>query len=198
VKIDGLKETLWIGLKDIDSTTISGLLKPYFYCFSTFSIVLSYYYQDSSKGVLIAALISIPLAFVIFGITDKTGKLLSRIFYAGRKPTWTIQEKFQSDLDQVMFFKRQRQFPQALKKVNEILNQEPEFAEALFLKAQILWEGYETANGARRYLNKAKDTVSPEGYLYRWICSYYNGINEKVKSINKLDLITTLAEKKHD
>ena len=186
MKIDGLKETFRSRLKDIDSTTISGLLRPYFISFSTFSIVLSYYYQDSSKGLLIGALISIPLALVIFGITNKTSDTLSRLFYGGRKPIWTIQEKFQSDLDQVVFLKRQKQFPQALKKVNKILNHEPEFAEALFLKAQILWEGYETANGARRYLNMAKDFVSPEGYLYRWICSYHDRINYTVENKNNL------------
>jgi hypothetical protein len=54
-----------------------------------------------------------------------------------------------------------------LVKVNEILSQEPDFSEALFLKAQILWEGYKSAQGAKIYLDKAKDFVSPEEYLYQ-------------------------------
>ena len=131
--------------------------------------------------MLIASVISIPFAFVIDSITDKIGYRWSRLFHGGRKPTWTIQEKFQGDLDQVLYLKRQKQFPQALQKVNEILNQEPEFAEALFLKAQILWEGYESAQGAKRYLNKAKNLVSPEEHLYRWICGYQDSINDAVK-----------------
>jgi len=69
-----------------------------------------------------------------------------------------------------------------LKKVNAILNQESEFAEALFLKAQILWEGYQTATGAIRYLNMAKDFVPQEGHLYHWICSYQDMINHEVKN----------------
>jgi len=180
VKNDGLKEKLRSRLKDIDSADISDLLRAYFYCFYAFGAILLY--AGGLLGLLIAAVVSIPLAFLIFSITNKTGNSLSRLFYGGRKPNWTIQEKFQGDLDQVMFLKRQKQYPQALKKVNEILNQAPEFSEALFLKAQILWEGYESANGAKRYLNKAKEFVSPDGYLYRWICSYQDSIADTVET----------------
>ena len=176
----GLKEKLQSRLKDIDSADISDLLRAYFYCFYAFGAILLY--AGGLLGLLIAAVVSIPLAYLIFSITNKTGDSLSRLFYGGRKPIWTMQEKFRGILDQVMFLKRQKQFPQALQKVNEILNQEPEFAEALFLKAQILWEGYESANGARRFLNMAKEFVPPEEHLYRWIFVYQERINDEVKA----------------
>ncbi len=180
MKNNGLKEKLRSRLKDIDSTYISDLLRAYCYCLMAFGLPLAVF--GGLMGLLIAAVVNIPLAFVISSITGKAGASLGRLFYGGRKPTWTMQEKFQGDVDQVMFLKRQKQFPQALQKVNEILNQEPEFAEALFLKAQILWEGYESANGARRYLDMAKDFVSPEEHLYRWIFGYQERINDEVKA----------------
>jgi hypothetical protein len=163
-------------MKDIDSALISDLLKAYLYCLMAFAPILLF--SSGLLGLLIAVVVCIPLTFLICGIADKIGNIWSRLFYGGREPAWTLQERFQCDLDQVMFLKRQKQFPQALQKVNEIIKQEPEFAEALFLKAQILWEGYESANGAVRYLTMAKDFVSPDRYLYRWICSYQDTINK--------------------
>jgi len=61
-------------------------------------------------GLLITAVISIPLAFLISSITDTTGKTIGRLFYAGKEPRWTIKEKFQSEVDQVMFLKGRSNF----------------------------------------------------------------------------------------
>jgi ABC-type transport system involved in multi-copper enzyme maturation permease subunit len=186
VKNEDLKKSPPNMGKDIDIASISYLVRTYLLCFSTFGIILSYYYQNSSKGLLVASVVSIPFTLLIYSITNKTSEKISKLFYAGRKPTWNMQEQLQGDLQQVMFLKRQKQFPQALQKVNEILKQEPEFGEAFFLKAQILWEGYETAHGARRYLNIAKNYAPPKEYLYRWICSYQDRINDELKNKNNL------------
>ncbi len=179
---DNQKETLRSRLKDIDRVRISFLLKIYYTCFSAFGTI--FYFMIGLTGYLIAAVISVPLALLVESVTDKISHGWGKLFYGGRKPRWTKQEQLQGDIRQVMFLKRQKQFPQALKKVNEILKKEPKFAEALFLKAQILWEGYETANGARRYLNIAKGFAPPKEYLYRWICSYYDGISGNVANKN--------------
>jgi tetratricopeptide (TPR) repeat protein len=176
--MNSLKENLWYLLKNADTDDIAHLLRAYIYIFMAFGILLLF--LRGLMGLLIAAVVSIPFAFVVSIITNKAGGALSKTFYGGRKPTWTIQEKFQSTLDQVMFLKRQKQFPQALAKVNEILSQEPDFSEALFLKAQILWEGYKSAQGAKRCLDKAKDFVPPHDHLYSWICNYDEMINDKL------------------
>lgn len=179
MQINRLKEDLRYILKNIDTVDIAHFLRVYLYSLVTFGILLSL--LMGLMGLLIAPFVSMIVAFVVFIITSKAGRAFSKTFYGGRKPRWTTQEKFNGALDQVMFLKRQKQFPQALRKVNEILSQEPEFSDAFFLKAQIMWEGYESAQGAKRYLDKAKDFVSPEDYLYHWICSYQERINAELK-----------------
>lgn len=162
-------------IKEIDSGDLAALLKAYCYCFVSLGVLFLLF--GGLKGLLIAVFVSIPLAFFIYLIAGIFGDIASKLFGAGRKPAWTIKERFQGDIEQAMFFKRQQQYHRALKKVNEILKHAPEFAEALFLKAQILWEGYATANGARRYLNMALNLVSPDEHLHHWINSYQNKID---------------------
>jgi len=175
MKKAGLKAKRLSRIKDIDSVAHANLLKAYCYCIITLGAPFLLF--GGLKGFLIAVFACIPLAIFINLIAGIFADLTGKLFGAGRKPSWTIKERFQSDIEQAMFFKRQQQYYRALKKVDEILNQAPEFAEALFLKAQILWEGYDTANGARRYLNMAVNCVSPEEHLHHWIHSYQNKIN---------------------
>lgn len=179
MKNDELKENLRYMLKNIDTADIAHFLRAYIYIFMAFGILLLF--LKGLIGLLIAVFLSIPFALVIFAIDIKTGKVISKAFYGGRKPRWTTREKFSGALDQVMLLKRRKQFPQALKKVTEILNQEPEFSDALFLKAQILWEGYESAQSAKKYLDKAKNFALPEDYLYQWIYSYQKRIDTEIK-----------------
>jgi len=62
-----------------------------------------------------------------------------------------------------------KEYDQALKAVNNILNRDPEFSEALFIKAQILWEGFKNSAAAKGNLKKIieikKDKNEP---FYRW------------------------------
>ena len=162
-------------IKEIDSASLASFLKAYCYCLMALSVPAMLI--GDWMGLLIAVLLSIPLAVLVCLIAGKIGDFAGRLFGAGRRPEWTIKERFQGEIEQAMFFKRQQQYYRALKKVDEILTQAPEFAEALFLKAQILWEGYNTANGARRYLDMAANCVSPQEHLHRWIRGYRERID---------------------
>jgi hypothetical protein len=101
VKINSLKENLWYLLKNTDTDDIAHLLRAYCYCFMASGLPLVVF--RGLMGLLIAAVVSILFAFVIFIITNKTSDVLSKTFYSGRKPRWTTREKFQGALDQVMF-----------------------------------------------------------------------------------------------
>ena len=168
-------------LKDIDRADMAHFLRAFLYFFSAFGVILLI--MKGMFGLLIAMIVSIPLSILVCSVAALAGASTARIFYGGNKPKWNIQDRLQGDLDQVMYFKRQGQYQKAMQKVNQMLEQEPGFTEALFLKAQILWEGYDTASGANRYLDMAKKSA-PTGHLHRWILSYQESVNNRLKKQN--------------
>jgi hypothetical protein len=54
----------------------------------------------------------------------------------------------------VRYHKLCHRFDDALIKIEEVLAKDPDFVEALLLKAQILWEGFEDSNAASKCLLK--------------------------------------------
>ena len=80
-------------------------------------------------------------------------------------------------MQQARYQKMQKEYGIALRKVNEILEMDPEFPEALFLKAQILWEGFRNSDAAVPYLEKIQMVVREEqSAVRRWACSLLEDI----------------------
>jgi len=122
---------------------------------------------------------TIPLSALIVVIIDKFGSFFGGSALAGWTPgLQDPRDQFAADLEKIRACKRSGHFPEALGLANHILRQDPEFADALYLKAIILWEGYENAEGAKGYLRKVKEKVPENETLHRWASSYYDEIME--------------------
>ncbi|HPD55930.1 MAG TPA: hypothetical protein PKW17_01705 [Smithellaceae bacterium] len=188
MKKDKAKFKLQSLFRNIDRADIAHFLTAFLYSFSAFGVILLI--MQGLFGLLIALIVSIPLSLLVCSVAGLAGASMAKFFYVGRKPNWNRQEKFQGDLDQVIFFKRQGQYLKAMQKVNQMLEQEPGFAEALFLKAQILWEGYASVNGANRYLKMAEKCASKDATLRRCIVGYHKSINDRLKNQNYSDLVS--------
>jgi len=67
----------------------------------------------------------------------------------------------------------------ALIKIEEVLAKDPDFAEALLLKAQIMWEGFGDAHAARESLLKII-AVEPDekAVFHRWAQNFYEKLNQ--------------------
>jgi hypothetical protein len=66
----------------------------------------------------------------------------------------------------------------ALIKIEEVLARDPDFAEALFLKAQILWEGFEDCKAARECLLKIIAVEPVEKTVFRrWALNFYEELS---------------------
>ena len=61
-------------------------------------------------------------------------------------------------------------------KVEEILGKDPTYNEAVYVKAQILYEGFHERYEALRWLQKILDTASPDETVYQWAVSYIGKI----------------------
>jgi tetratricopeptide (TPR) repeat protein len=127
-------------------------------------------------------LATIPLSLLMIVAIEKIGS-----FFGGSFSGWVPglrdpRDQFAADLEKIKELKRTAHFPEALRLANDILRQDPEFSDVLYLKATILWEGFGNAEGAKGCLKKIKEILPENETLYRWVSSYYDEIVEDADS----------------
>jgi tetratricopeptide (TPR) repeat protein len=87
------------------------------------------------------------------------------------------------DLNVVRYHKLRNQFEDALLKIEAILAKDPDFPEALFLKAQILWEGFEDCQAAKECLLKIiKVEPDKKAVFHRWALNFYRELSDRVQT----------------
>ena len=125
--------------------------------------------------------------FVVFSIflcgliTYILEEILSTFFSGGielgrESEDENLREIFSADMEKARHSKRQKRFHDALKSVNVVITEIPDYPEALFLKAQILWEGFGNYEQAVNYLDKVLQLVDEQEGLYRWASTYYDEV----------------------
>ena len=99
------------------------------------------------------------------------------ILYGMGRADGTFRDQFIGTLNQARFHKMSKRHDLALGCVDEVLAADPDFPEALFIKAQILWEGYQDAAAAKQCLfHLMKVEPDKEASLHRWGLSLYKEI----------------------
>ena len=129
-------------------------------------------------GLLIAAGASVWVgkATTISSETSNEGSVGS-FRNPGRKPAGHRGQSV-SDLNIVRYHKLCHRFDDALIKIDEVLAKDPDFGEALLLKARILWEGFEDANAARQCLLKILAGAPDErAVFHRWAHNFYEELS---------------------
>lgn len=122
---------------------------------------------------------TIPLSVLVIVIIEKLGSFFGGSVLSGWTPgRQDPRDQFAADLEKIRECKRTSHFTEALRLANHILRQDPEFPDALYLKATILWEGFGNMEGAKGCLKKIKEKVPKNETLYRWASSYYDEIME--------------------
>jgi len=104
-------------------------------------------------GISLSILISLSVSIIIDNLTDFIGGVSSRLFVPG-SADWTLHEQLAGPLNQIRFLIGERRFQEAFVQLEQIIAKSPDHAEALFLKAQLLWEGYKNISGAKRMLSQ--------------------------------------------
>jgi tetratricopeptide (TPR) repeat protein len=132
------------------------------------------------KYFFILSLCAIPLS--IFGAytVEKLGSVLGG-GWASKKIS--PREQLSADLARARYSKGRGQFDEALNIINQVVQKDPAFPDALYLKAHILWEGYKDSSGALENLDKVMKLVQdPEEPLHRWAVNYYHEILKAYKN----------------
>jgi len=163
-------------MKDGDTIEILRFVRIWMFCFLAFLI----FYVGTGRIPFLVLVFAPPIVAVMaLIIIIKIGGSVSRSFYGGRKARWTAKEKLAGDLEKIRYSKRQGRFNEALALANDVLKHLHNDPEALFLKAQILHEGFGLGESAKKCLEIIIKGVPASEILHRWALSYYEGITRE-------------------
>jgi tetratricopeptide (TPR) repeat protein len=131
------------------------------------------------KHLLIFTLICIPLSGLYVYLVEKIGSALGTFLGWSSKKV-SPREVFAADLARARHSKGAGRFEEALSIIDEVLIKDPEFPEALYLKATILWEGFRNRPESTTCLKKVLGLVKSHETLHRWALNYYQDVKNPV------------------
>jgi tetratricopeptide (TPR) repeat protein len=131
-------------------------------------------------GLLIGIVTSVGVALTGDIFCGGIGNGSVNLLYGTGRRTSTLREQLAGDLNIVRFHKMNQRFDRALETVEEVLEKDPDFPEALFLKAQVLWDGFEDYAGTRQCLQRVME-VSPDekAAFHRWALKMNEKLHKK-------------------
>jgi tetratricopeptide (TPR) repeat protein len=133
-------------------------------------------------GLMIAAVVSAMTGSAASIITGKISGSAINAFYGLGRRTFGLREQLAGDLNVVRHHKLFNRFDEALIKIEDVLAKDPDFPEALFLKAQILWQGFEDLKAARQCLLRIiKVEPDKKALFHRWAMNLYREMSEKAQ-----------------
>ena len=136
------------------------------------------YLADASSGATIGLAVAATINVLVGSATSLFNKPQGRnAIRTHSKPARSgisVRKQLAYDLNAVRYHKLCHQFDDALLKIEEVLDKDPDFVEALLLKAQILWEGFEDSNAARKCLLKILAAEPDEkAVFHRWALNFF-------------------------
>jgi hypothetical protein len=129
------------------------------------------------KHLLIFSLVCLPLSGLYVYIVEKFGSGLGTFLSWSSKKV-SPREAFSADLARARHSKGAGRFEEALVIINNVLVKDPDFPEALYLKATILWEGFRNRQESSSCLKKVMELVENHETLQRWALNYYEDMNK--------------------
>jgi tetratricopeptide (TPR) repeat protein len=141
-------------------------------CLATGAKVLTF------KHVIIFSICSIPLCILFAYSVEKLGSGLGGILSGWTTGNISPRERLSADLEKARYSKSKGEFEEAFSIINGVIDKDPDFPDALYLKGQILWEGFENGEEAIRCFRKVMGLLQNTEPLHRWASSYYYKIKE--------------------
>jgi len=171
-------------LKDVDSAELALTLKNAIWAFpylAVMGLIWGYLAGGSPgavAGLAVAFLASAAIGPLTSILTGALGGGAINVFFGLGRRTIGIREQMGGDLNVARYHKLSNQFDDALLKIEEILAKDPDFPEALYLKAQILWEGFEDRQAAKACLLRIFKVVPDrKAMFHRWALSFYRDLS---------------------
>ena len=125
--------------KEKDSALRILFLKSFFQVYSGLAIPFIIATKSIVKGLFLDLIVSPFVCLIIFFCINRFADGFMTIF-GQRKSLTSLREQMEDSLKAVKVAKMNKEFKKAMVLVNRILKQDPEFHEAMLVKAQILRE----------------------------------------------------------
>lgn len=179
-------------MRDVDSPKQTRGLTMFLWSFFVllpFTVALGILLIGGSLMALIISLLLNTLGALIAMLC--AGFVLDRGVQAGEfafgKRSWrSTRDQLSGDLERVKYHNRQGQHDEAFRIVNEILEKDPEYIDALALKAKVLWEGFGDSSGAWMELRRIMQLTPRDDRFHRWASDYYKKVTGGQGPINGL------------
>jgi hypothetical protein len=118
------------------------------------------------------------LAVMVELFSGAVGSRSTNLLYGMGRRDRSLRDQFAGTLNQARYHKMCKDYSNALLTVEGVLTRDPGFPEALLLKAQILWEGFEDGAGAKQCLiNILKVEPNEKSPFHRWALALYKEIS---------------------
>jgi hypothetical protein len=170
-----------MALKDIDTAARVSFVKSMAWTFPYLAILG--YFLLGFAGIALAFPVSFVVAICVQYFAEHMGASSVEFIYGSGKSTFTVRERLAGNLSQARYHKMHKEYDQAIQMLDKALFQDPEFPEALLLKAQIHWEGFQEGEEAKKCLlmlfRAVQDKDAP---LNRWGRELYRDISRFSKS----------------
>lgn len=135
--------------------------------------------SGAGVGLVAAILVSAMIGFATSVVSDSRSDGAVNTLCRRECKTMGHQNRLAADLNVVRYHKLCNRFEQALLALEKVLAKERDFPEALFLKAQILWEGFDDREGAKNSLIRIMKVVPDEKAVFRrWALNFYRELCE--------------------
>ncbi len=125
---------------------------------------------------LVCVLFTLGGSLGIFFLAERMAELMGRLVAFIRGTDEGYSEQLYVELGKARDKKDHREYAEALAILDRVLAKSPRFPEALFLKAQILWERHRDSKAAEVHLRKVLQIVPPGEALHRIAASYQDEI----------------------
>jgi hypothetical protein len=155
---------------------VSGLAVPLL-CLIGFYVGYTHYgLSGALLGILLAAAGGILLSFATIYLLDAMGGVTG-ILFGQKRAVWTTREQVQGLLSQARFNKDNQDYKASLEYINQVLEKDPHYPDALFLKAQILWHGFEDAASAKPFLEKIMSMTETGSTIHTHASSLHSEVS---------------------
>ena len=172
-------------LKDVDSANKALVLKSTLWAFPYLGMLALFGgfglagMLGALVGLVIAAIVSSTIGTTSSFFIGKVSDSAVNIFYGLGRREIGPRQQLAGDLNGVRHHKLFNRFDEALIKIENILAKDPDFPEALFFKAQILYEGFKDREAAKSCLLKIiKLEPDKDAPFHRWALDFYRQLSK--------------------
>jgi tetratricopeptide (TPR) repeat protein len=164
---------------------IQGIITSRFFRYFLFTTLISHifwYFFDFTWPYYWNIFASLLFSFGMCLLSSKSSDEVTNCLCGLGREDISQQDWLYGEMNKIRSLKKQRNFDKAFALVNALLAEAPNFPEALYLKAHLLWEGFKNPWAAEKCFRRVIELTKDDQPVHRWASSCLSCIYSKVSS----------------